>query len=183
MDIDLDVEVRLAQSGQHEAFIRMVKKVEIRMYNIAKAILKNDEDCADAMQEAILKAYKSIKSIRQPKFFNTWLFRILINECNSILRKRLDSVTVDELPQLTDHSSQDDHIDLWDAIWRLEEVSRTIVILHYFQDKSLRQIADLMETSEGAVKSRLHRSRNILNKWLTDSMERKLNYEPSRFGQ
>ncbi|MGM1046337.1 MAG: sigma factor [Bacillota bacterium] len=93
MEFEQEFEVERAKEGNHEAFINLIKPLELQMYNIAKAIVRQDEDCADAMQEAILKAYKSIANLRNPSFFKTWLFRILINECNTILRKRSNVVS------------------------------------------------------------------------------------------
>ena len=64
-----------------EQFTREVLAAEKNMYYIAKSILGNDEDCADAMQNAILNAYSNLASLREEKYFRTWLTRILINEC------------------------------------------------------------------------------------------------------
>nr|WP_209445669.1 sigma-70 family RNA polymerase sigma factor [Paenibacillus etheri] len=175
MDIDQEEEVRRAQEGDEEAFIHLVKRLELQMYNVAKSIVKKDEDCADAMQETVLKAYKAISTLHSPYFFKTWLFRILINECNLILRKRAQNITMTELPQRQTVSTEVEAIDLREAVYRLEEVSRTIIILHYFQDLPLQQIADILELSESAVKTRLHRARKTLYGWLADPAERKVN--------
>lgn len=175
-ETEQDLEVKLAKSGDHEAFISLIKPLELQMYNIAKAILKHDEDCADAMQEAILQAYKSLPSLREASFFKTWLFRILINECNRILRKKSNVVSLqnqEEARHVT--PSIDVQIDLREAVYRLEEVSRTIVILHYFRDLPLRQIADMLDLNESAVKTRLHRARVTLSEWLANHRERKVN--------
>ncbi|WP_371860450.1 sigma-70 family RNA polymerase sigma factor [Paenibacillus lautus] len=171
-----ELEVKLAKKGNHEAFIKLIKPLELQMYNIAKAILRQDEDCADAMQESILKAYKSLPSLRHAPFFKTWLFRILINECNMILRKKSHVVPLLNLDQ-AEHvtPSLDVNIDLRDAVYRLEEVSRTIIILHYFRDLPLRQIAEMLDLNEGAVKTRLHRARITLSEWLANHRERKVN--------
>jgi len=59
-----------------------------RMYRIARTILRNDEDCRDAMQEAALRAWEKRYTLREEKYFGTWLIRILINECRNIQRKR-----------------------------------------------------------------------------------------------
>ena len=147
----------------------------MQMYNVAKSILKKDEDCADAMQETVLKAYKSISTLHKPYLFKTWLFRILINECNGILRRHAKSVAMAEPPGRHSMSPEFEHIDLREAVYRLEEVSRNIIILHYFQDLPLTQISEILELSEGAVKSRLHRARKTLYRWLADPEERKVN--------
>lgn len=174
MEIDLEVEVRRAQNGNKDAFIDLVKPLEVQMYNVAKSIVKNDEDCADAMQEAILKAYKSLSTLNTLSYFKTWLFRILINECNMIRRKRSHTITMAEPPNLQISSPEYDNIDVREAVYRLEEIPRTIIILHYFQDLPLQQIADILELSEGAVKTRLFRARQTLSQWLADSTERKV---------
>lgn len=171
-----ELEVKLAKKGNHEAFIKLIKPLELQMYNIAKAILRHDEDCADAMQEAILKAYKSLPSLRQAPLFKTWLLRILINECNMILRKKshvIPLLNLDQAEHIT--PSLDVNIDLREAVYRLEEVSRTIIILHYFRDLPLRQIAEMLDLNEGAVKTRLHRARVTLSEWLANHREREVN--------
>ncbi|MBX4151348.1 sigma-70 family RNA polymerase sigma factor [Paenibacillus lautus] len=176
MQHEQELEVKLAKKGNHEAFIKLIKPLELQMYNIAKAILRHDEDCADAMQEAILKAYKSLPSLRQAPLFKTWLLRILINECNMILRKKshvIPLLNLDQAEHIT--PSLDVNIDLREAVYRLEEVSRTIIILHYFRDLPLRQIAEMLDLNEGAVKTRLHRARITLSEWLANHREREVN--------
>ncbi|SMF91653.1 RNA polymerase sigma-70 factor, ECF subfamily [Paenibacillus uliginis N3/975] len=176
MEFEQELEVERAQKGSHEAFIHLTKPLELQMYNIAKAIVRQDEDCADAMQEAILKAYKSIANLRNPSFFKTWLFRILINECNTILRKRSNVVSLFGHEDAQSSTPNTDlNIDLREAVYRLEEVSRTIVILHYFRDLPLRQIAEMLDLNESTVKTRLHRARTTLSQWLANHRERKIN--------
>lgn len=176
LELEQDSEIKLAKNGNHEAFINLIKPLELQMYSIAKAILRHDEDCADAMQEAILKAYKSLPSLRQPSFFKTWLFRILINECNTIIRRRSSMIPLLNLDEAQyDTPNPEVRIDLREAVYRLEEVSRTIIILHYFRDLPLRQIAEMLDLNEGAVKTRLHRARVTLSEWLTNHKEGEVN--------
>ncbi len=66
-------EVRMAQKGSKDAFMRLIKNSELSMYRVAKSFLKSDPDCADAIQEAILKAYRTIASLREPGYFKTLL--------------------------------------------------------------------------------------------------------------
>jgi RNA polymerase sigma-70 factor (ECF subfamily) len=79
-------DVKLAQKGSKDAFVRLITAAEKSMYRVAKAILKSDNECADAIQESILKAFKSVGGLREPQYFKTWLIRILINECKVILK-------------------------------------------------------------------------------------------------
>ena len=70
----------------NEEFVRQISESEKSLYRVAKSILKNDEDCADAIQNAVLKAFRNIGTLKQEKYFRTWLTRILINECYQIMR-------------------------------------------------------------------------------------------------
>ncbi len=97
--VTMALEVKKAQKGDLDAFVRIMRDLEPRLYSLAKSILRRDEDCADAMQEATLKAYKSLSTLRKPEYFKTWMIRILINECNQLLRNRQRTVVMDELPE------------------------------------------------------------------------------------
>ncbi|MUT68695.1 sigma-70 family RNA polymerase sigma factor [Paenibacillus sp. NEAU-GSW1] len=141
------------------------------MYQIAKAILKKDEDCADAMQETVPKAYQAIPKLKQPAFFKTWLFRILINECNRIYRRRVQVMESIDRQQEGFSAHADLRLDLQEAVYRLDEASRNVILLHYFRDLPIRQVAELLDLSEGAVKTRLHRARHQLSEWLNENDE------------
>lgn len=157
--------VQKAIKGDKEAFIQLCRQIEPEMYGMARSILGRDQDCADAMQEATLKAYRSIQGLRQPEFFKTWMIRILINECYKLQRKQTNIVEVgDTITALECHSSDAEYekIELREAVERLDTPLQTVISLHYFQDMSIRQIADLLNISETAVKSRLYRARKSL---------------------
>lgn len=179
MDEDMNELAIRARQGDKEAFIALVRQLETQMYGIAKAIVKKDEDCADAMQETALKAYEALPSLKSPAYFKTWLLRILINECNAMLRIRSRHVVMADVPEQRQPQRQQTAHDLEEAIYRLEEVSRTIVVLHYYRDIPLREIAGMLDMSEGAVKTRLHRARVALLGMLSESGEGKMTYGTS----
>lgn len=156
--------------------MRLIRRFEVNLYRVARAILKRDEDCADAMQDTVLIAYRSIRQLRQPAYFKTWLIRILINQCNQILRKRKKVFPFDDIRGLSAQSKEMEWIELKAAIDQLEESLRLVIILHYIEDLSVKEIAKLLELPEGTVKSRLHRARKILSsQWV--SSERVMNGE------
>ncbi|HZG16058.1 MAG TPA: sigma-70 family RNA polymerase sigma factor [Candidatus Bathyarchaeia archaeon] len=171
---DLEKNVRKAQQGNSEIFIQLVKQMESSLYSTARAILKKDEDCADALQETILKAYRSLSTLREPHFFKTWLMRILINECNAMLRKRTQTISVAEIPPEASISHNHDYMDLREAVDGLEEQQRLVIVLHYFQDLPLKQVADILGITEGAAKTRLYRARNTLHTMLNMNQEGEL---------
>ncbi|RKP54493.1 sigma-70 family RNA polymerase sigma factor [Cohnella endophytica] len=141
------------------------------LYGMARSLLNNDNDCADAIQEAILKAYKGITKLREQAYFRTWMFRILIRECQTIYRIKKKVSPMDNLPEQGVATALPDW-DLQSAVDRLGEPLRTLVKLHYFADMPLGRIAETMEVSEGTLKSRLHRARRQLAKRLNVSEER-----------
>lgn len=160
--MNLEQEIRLAQQGDRRAFVNLMKHVEGPLHQTARAMVRKDEDIADALQETILKAYRSLHALREPAFFKTWIFRILINECNNILKKRTRSLAMAELPESAAGSDEFGNVDLRLAVDRLEDQLRIVIVLFYFQDMPLRQVADTLSISEGAVKTRLYRARKTL---------------------
>lgn len=90
--IDLIKLARLAKKGDKEAFSRLIKIYEKDLYRVSIAMLKNDDDALDGIQDAILKAFESIKNLRKPEYFKTWLIKILINSCNVIINKKKKSL-------------------------------------------------------------------------------------------
>ncbi|KAA8748129.1 RNA polymerase sigma factor [Paenibacillus sp. UASWS1643] len=151
-----------AKAGDPEAFVQLMLEMELPLYRTARSIVNNDEDCADALQETMLKAFKSIHTLREPAFFKTWIFRILINECNRMVKSSSRTLPYGELPEVTSTSKDYEKIELWDAVQHLEENLRTVILLHYLQDMPISQISDILEISKVAVKTRLHRARKKL---------------------
>ena len=81
---------------------------ERQLYSTAKSILKDDQDCADAIQETIVKAFSKIKTLRNDKYARTWLIRILINECYTLLRKSSKFVPLEEMNKSAESGIQQD---------------------------------------------------------------------------
>ena len=88
--------IKRAKKGDKNAFVELMRVNELSLYKIAKSILKNDEDVADAMQETILSAFENMKNLKNDTYFKTWLTKILINKCNDILRKNSKVIQLDE---------------------------------------------------------------------------------------
>lgn len=132
------------------------------MYRVAKTLLRSDADCADAIGEAIVKAFARLGTLRDDRYAKTWLTRIVINECYTILRKQSRLVSLEEyaLPEQPDDGR--DYSALYDAVSRLPEQIRLCVALYYLEGYSVRETAALLETSENVVKKRLARARQLL---------------------
>ena len=76
-----------AKKNDKDAFTELILNIEECLYNVARIRLKSEEDINDAIQETEIIAFKSIKKLEHPKYFKTWIIKILINECNKIYRK------------------------------------------------------------------------------------------------
>ena len=139
----------------------LIINCERQMYCTAKTILKDDQDCADAIQETIVKAFQKIDTLKKEKYVKTWLIRILINECHNIIRKESKCVSLENVQELayTQVGEWLDYGDLYSAVRSLKEELRMPVILYYGEDFSIREIAQILDITEGAVQKRLSRAR------------------------
>ena len=136
------------------------------LYRVSKTILKSDADCADAISETIVKAFSKIHTLKQDHYAKTWLIRILMNECYTILRQEKRIVSLEEYSKETTAEERTDYSELYEAISRLPEKVRTCVTLYYMEDFSVREIAGIMNITESAVKNRLARARARLKEEL-----------------
>ena len=149
----------------------LILNSERQLYSTAKTILINDKDCADAIQETIVKAFSKIGTLRNDKYAKTWLIRILINECYTLLRKSSKLVPLEEMSEMAEMNADKntDYSDLYKALNSLKEELRLPVILYYIEDFSIKEIAQILEISEGAVQKRLARARGKLKRDLQES--------------
>lgn len=149
-----------------EEFLRLTLEAEPTLFHISFSILHNEQDCADAVQEAILKAYDRRNKLRDIRCFKTWLVRIVINECYGILRKAKRYQSFDEAvaedKTYPGNYVKEEYLDLYQAIARLGEKEKVCIILFYMEDYSVAEIADTLKIPVGTVKSRLNRARKEL---------------------
>ena len=137
---------------------------ERQLYSTAKTILSNDQDCADAIQETIVKAFSKIGTLRSDKYAKTWLIRILINECYTVLRKSSKLISLDDMNERIEAEAEEkaDYSDLYRAVSSLKEELRLPVILYYIEDFNVKEIAQILDVTEGAIRKRLSRARGKL---------------------
>lgn len=152
--------VRLAIEGDREAFNSLIKENLGSLYIVARGILNSEYDIEDAIQSTILKAYEKILYLKNEEFFKTWITRILINECNNIIRKN-KKITYIEDSQINNEIYEDKYknLDLIKAINSLNSDLRITMWLFYFNDMSIEEISNTLKIPKGTVKSRLNRGR------------------------
>ena len=149
----------------------LILDTERQMYCTAKSMLYSDQDCADAIQETIVKAFSRLHTLRNDKYAKTWLIRSLINECYTILRKTSKVISLDEMCETTEIAADEktDYSELYKAVGSLKEDLRMPVILYYIENFNIREIAQIMDITEGAVQKRLARAREKLRQDLQES--------------
>lgn len=154
--------VAKAKNGDKEAFIELINENRLNIYRVAKGILKNEYDIEDAIQNTVIKAFEKISTLKNDDFFRTWIIRILINECNDILRKNKRVVSLEDSIEKEKYDDKYENMDLINAVKSLNEDLRNITVLYYFEDMSTVEIAKTLEIPEGTVRSRLSRAREKL---------------------
>lgn len=150
----------------------LILNSERQLYSTAKTILINDQDCADAIQETIVRHFQGWNFVKT-KCAKDLVIRILINECYSLLRKSSKLVSLEGMSEMTEIETDQktDYSDLYRAVNSLKEELRMPVILYYIEDFNIKEIAQILEITEGAVQKRLARARGKLKRNLQESEE------------
>lgn len=164
---DADLIARVA-AGDHNAFGALVTRHEDKMFSVAYRVLGNRQDALDATQDAFLSAFRQAARFRGESAFSTWLYRIGINACNDLLRKKKRLVLTDNPEPLEAASgprTEDDavsRVDLSRALASLQPEYREAVVLHDLGGIPYEEIARITATQIGTVKSRISRGRRRL---------------------
>ena len=153
-----------------ETFCAQVIRHQEAMFRAAKAILKQDEDAEDAVQEAICAAFAARDGLRDVGKFKPWILRSLTNKCYDAYRKKRPSVDLEEVQDYLPAAGTDptDRLTLWQAVMSLSDDLRAAVTLYYYDGLSVREIGTVLGISEAAVKTRLSRGRERLRQLLRE---------------
>lgn len=161
----------------HQRFAQAVMAAEGSLYRVAKSILHNDEDCADAIQNAVLKAYQKLNTLRNDQYFKTWLTRIVINECYLIIRHAQRYVSLEDYPGWDADAVETAEADLMTEeseimleLMKLDEKYRLPIVLHEIEGYSGREIGKIMGITEANVRNRLYRGKAMLRQRLKGVM-------------
>lgn len=144
-------------------FIRRVRGCERRLYRVARTMLPSEADCEDAVQEALLKAWARLDALREEAYFETWLMRILINQCKTFYRRR-SRAEVELTEDIPGPETGDP--SLLEALMKLPEKARVALELHYIEGYDVKACARMLAVPEGTVKWRLHQGRKLLKREL-----------------
>jgi RNA polymerase sigma-70 factor (ECF subfamily) len=153
--------INMAMAGDKAAYSNLILGMENKLYRISRSVLRDDADCADAIQEALIRAWLKLPELRDPALFEHWLVRILLRECYRIAKKIDYYDTQADVPSRgsTDPTQR---LALEEAVYKLKPEHRTPLILHHMMGYKVHEIAKMLAIPEGTVKSRLLRARRKL---------------------
>ncbi|SHH96687.1 RNA polymerase sigma-70 factor, ECF subfamily [Clostridium collagenovorans DSM 3089] len=162
--------VKKAMHGNIDAYGRLIELNKQYLYRTAFLYVKNEDLALDVVQECILKGFSTINNLREPKYFKSWITRILINSANDILKKSIKYTPIEEVEvAMTEENIElEQRLDLYDAIDVLPHKYRSVIILKYFDNLKISEIAYTMDIPEGSVKAYLSRAKEELKKYLKE---------------
>ena len=152
-------------------FAARTEALRDRLYRTAWLYLGSEADALEAVDEAVYQALRALGKLRQPEFFETWVTRILINECHRELRRRKRLAGEEALPDTAGPDAYDD-LPLKEAIRRLPEELRAVVILRFFTGYTQAETARALEIPQGTVATRQRRALELLRLELGEEGER-----------
>lgn len=159
-------ELKRAKQGDAAAFEALVNTVKVKLYKTGMAILKNDDDTCDAIQETLISAYTNLNKLEHEEYFATWIVRILINKCYDIIKKNKKVMNINQKMELDENATYYDvyneESNVEKALSSIDSDLKVVTVLYYYDDFSVKEISEIINIPEGTVKSRLSRAREKL---------------------
>jgi RNA polymerase sigma-70 factor (ECF subfamily) len=160
--------VMKAQQGNDKAFLTLFQKYEQDIYRTAFIYVKNQSDALDIVQETAYRSFKSIKNLKEPNYFKTWIIRIAINCSLDLLRKQKNLVhMIPDFEEFVSGNVNEDfglEISIQDLIERLNEYEKSVIILRFYEDLTIKEVAETLDIPLGTAKTILYRALNKLRK-------------------
>ena len=161
-----------------DSFEKQIAEYVIRnkekYYRLAYSYVKNADDALDIIQESIYKAVSHVDSLKGLSYIKTWFYRIVVNTSIDFLRKQKKVIVVEnEVLTSFDSGLNDEYenFDLQRALINLPEKYRTVVILRYFEDLKIEEIAEILSENTNTIKTRLYKSLKLLRIKMNDYEE------------
>jgi RNA polymerase sigma factor, sigma-70 family len=182
--------IKKAKMGDETSFESLISSCQGRAYNIALRYLKNEEDALDALQESFIKIFRHLNSFKEDSRFDTWVYRIVVNTCNDMLRKnsnqkitdsiyKTDEDNKESVLEIPDHSGSPEEVfdkkekteHIISCLEKLNQEQKEIIVLRDIHGFSYDEISEILDCSIGTVKSRINRARLRLRAILLEQNE------------
>ena len=128
-----------AVEGDMESFVKLIEPIKENLYKVSFMYLKNENDALDCIHEAIIKAIKSLKNLKEPQYFNTWITRITINVCKDYIKKnsKVTLVNINDYENnlIIENTKSDFEEDIAIALDKLSPKERELIVMRYLEDK------------------------------------------------
>ena len=144
----------------NDEFAKRVKSIQNKLYKIALTYLRSESLAMDAVDEAVYKALRGKWKLRQPEYFDSWITRILINECCNELRRQKRFQPLDELPETA--TEEFDALPLKEALRRLPKDLKDVIILRFFAGYAVAETAQILHIPAGTVATRQRKALKLL---------------------
>lgn len=150
-----------AKAGDTDAFQALIHEEKEKLYKMAYIYMKNEDDALEVFQETLYKALKAITTLKNNDYFSTWLTRILINTAIETLRKKKKVVLMSHEIIEDFSGSESTHpevqLDLLEAMDKIDEKYKTVLLLRFYEDYTIGQVAEFLDCPEGTVKTNIRR--------------------------
>lgn len=159
-----------AARGNAKAYGQLIEHYKEYLYRTAWLSMKDEEKALDVVGECILRGFRFIHTLKNPGYFKTWITRILLNAIQDYYGKNPQLESIEELYIAAPKASisSEEKMDLYQAIDRLPETYKTVIVLKYFDEMKVSEIAYVMDMPEGSVKAYLSRAREELRQLLKE---------------
>ncbi|MPQ42676.1 sigma-70 family RNA polymerase sigma factor [Clostridium tarantellae] len=156
-----EFKIRKAIKGDDNAFLELINECKECLYRTAFAYVKDEHNALDIVQETVYKAYMSINKLKEPKYFNTWITRILINNAINFIKKEEKLICLEQKDLVNiigiNKVNNEEQIDLLDMVDKLQDKYKEIIILKYFSDLTIKEISKILDMPIGTVKTYLNK--------------------------
>lgn len=151
--------IRRAQAYDGSAFVELMERHKQSMFKIAFAYLRCEEDAMDAVSETVLDCFEHLGSLKETKYFSTWLVRILINNCKDMLKQKQKVVSMEAVGALDLPEMSKENREFLEYLEPLSQEERLLMVLYYVWGFRTKEIAQLINQKQSTVKSKLLRGR------------------------
>ncbi|RKS45106.1 RNA polymerase ECF family sigma subunit [Gillisia mitskevichiae] len=178
--------IKKTLDGDTNAFGVLVNRHQDYIFNVIIKMLRNREEAEEIAQDTFIKAYEVLVSFKGEAKFSTWLFKIAYRKALDRIKKNKRSATLELVENLTEDASMDFESGLAimlmeerkeiikNCILKLPEIEAAIITLYYYEDQSVKEIADITNLSQDNIKVKLHRSRKLLYSFLENHIHPKI---------
>ena len=149
--------IQRIQAGDVACFACLLDKYSRPINSLILKVVQNQEEAEELAQDTFMKVFKNLASFKGDCSFSTWIYRIVVNTSLDMLRRKKKETPTEEMPETPTEDHYQD-LDLKQMINRLDDKSRTVIILRYFEDLKLEDIADIVGENLNTVKARLYRT-------------------------